>query len=110
MKDRTKKRLFTNAIKAALAKKGECKLSRRQKLYVSALVDLLGMASYLVPFLGEIADIWWAMVEFSWIQYAYRNTPFALFGGIEEGIPFVTDWIPGCLLAHAFGDNTVKKG
>jgi hypothetical protein len=69
---------------------------RQPSLVFCVLMDLIGYASYAVPFFGEIADIFWAPL--SGIIF------FASFGGwkgalgglgtfIEELLP-VTDIIP----------------
>ena len=43
------------------------------KLLVSILIDLVGMATYIVPVAGESADLAWAPVSALLVQYLYGN-------------------------------------
>jgi len=74
-------------------------MNRRVKLIGSIIIDILGLASYLIPVWGEFSDAVFAFVEAGWIYLAYRNYKFAIFGGIEELLPF-TDVIPACTITH----------
>ena len=62
-------------------------------------MDLVGMGSYLMFFLGEVSDIGFAPIQAAWIYFAYGSTKGALIGGIEELVPF-TDIIPTCTIMH----------
>jgi hypothetical protein len=78
---------------------GDPKKHRSLKLIVSLIIDLIGYVSYLVPFWGEISDILFFLVEAGWIYYAYGSKKLAIFGGLEELLPF-TDFLPASTIAH----------
>ncbi|MEI9957649.1 MAG: hypothetical protein WDM90_15430 [Ferruginibacter sp.] len=65
-------------------------------LAICIVMDLIGMASYFLPFLGEFSDIVWAPY-FRIHFYILFGGRFGLIGGVldflEEIIPF-TDIIP----------------
>lgn len=65
------------------------------------LLDLIGMASYIFPGLGESADIVWAPIS-GFIFYKLFGGRFGIIGGVlnflEEIIPF-TDIIPSFTIA-----------
>lgn len=89
---------------------------KTQKLFLPnialcILLDLIGMATYFFPALGEFADIVWAPVS----GYIF----FRLFGGrlgaigsvlnfLEEIIPF-TDIIPSFTIAWFIRKREVEK-
>jgi hypothetical protein len=64
-------------------------------------MDLIGMASYFIPVLGEFADIVWAPIS-AVIFYMLFGGRFGMIGGVlnflEEIIPF-TDIIPSFTIA-----------
>jgi hypothetical protein len=75
------------------------------------LMDLVGMATYIFPALGEYADVVWAPIS----AYIF----FKLFGGrmgkigavlnfLEEIIPF-TDIIPSFTIAWFIRSAEIKK-
>jgi hypothetical protein len=79
------------------------KYNQRKKthLIISVIVDLLGMASYLIPILGELTDIIYAPISGMAIFLMYKQNPTAgilggLFGASEE--LFVGDFIPTATL------------
>ncbi|WP_395066471.1 hypothetical protein [Flavobacterium sp.] len=72
-------------------------LSHKQRnLFLGILFDLIGMLTYLVPFLGEFADTIWAPLGGIMLSYMYKGT-IGKVGGIieflEEILPF-SDFIP----------------
>jgi hypothetical protein len=89
---------------------------KTQKLFLPnialcILLDLIGMATYIFPALGEFADIVWAPVS----GYIF----FKLFGGrlgaigsvlnfLEEIIPF-TDIIPSFTIAWFIRKREMEK-
>jgi len=77
------------------------KLSNGNKLLISIIIDLVGDSFYFVPIVGEVIDIPIAIIEGIWIYYAYKSKKLAIFGGIEEVIPFV-DIIPTCTITHIY--------
>ncbi|CBN75389.1 conserved unknown protein [Ectocarpus siliculosus] len=70
------------------------------KLAMSIAVDTIGCTSYIVPILGESADLLWAPVSYLLIDAMYHgSSPWAgVFGAMEELLPF-TDIIPTATLA-----------
>lgn len=67
-----------------------------KKLISSILLDLVGMATYLFPFIGESFDIIWAPIAGFILNRMYKGT-VGKVGGIivflEEILP-ITDIIP----------------
>lgn len=77
------------------------------KLMVSLVIDALGSASYLVPFVGEFTDLAWAPVQTVLIMALYNETSPGLkyISFVEELLP-LTDIVPsatiGWLLEYAW--------
>lgn len=69
------------------------------KLLLSIGVDLIGNATYMLPVLGEGADLIWAFLSGGILMFAlYPNHKIgATFGGLEELIPG-TDIVPTATL------------
>jgi hypothetical protein len=68
--------------------------SRKQfDLVASIAIDILGMASYLIPAFAELTDVALAPILSAAIFAIHRTTIGAIFGFFEEIIPF-TDIIP----------------
>jgi len=82
-------------------------MNENSKLVISIIVDIFGYFSYLIPFLGELSDIIFAPIEAMWIFYAYKTKKGAIFGFLEEILPF-TDFIPACTIVHFMQKNSVK--
>ena len=72
-------------------------------LVLCSLFDVIGYASYAVPFLGEFSDIIWAPLS-AYIFYQMFGGRFGVIGGgfsfLEEILPF-TDFIPTFSIAWA---------
>ena len=68
------------------------------KLLACLVVDAIGAASYLLPFLGEFADVVWAPIQFAFLQFMFGSFVVAVFGFCEELGPG-TDFIPTATLA-----------
>jgi hypothetical protein len=70
--------------------------NKQRNLFLGILFDLIGMLTYLVPFLGEFADTIWAPIGAFMLSYMYKGT-IGKVGGIieflEEILPF-SDFIP----------------
>ncbi|MBC7524015.1 MAG: hypothetical protein H7239_06215 [Flavobacterium sp.] len=86
-------------------------LSHKQRnLYLGILFDLLGMASYLIPFIGEFEDVIWALLAGFSLSYMYKGT-IGKVGGIieflEEILPF-SDFIPTFTLTWIY-TYVIKK-
>lgn len=70
------------------------------KLVISLIIDAIGMATYLIPSLGETSDVIWAPISGAACFLLYRGK-LGLVGGLaaatEEFLPF-TDIIPSLTL------------
>jgi len=75
------------------------------------ILDLIGMASYLIPALGEFSDIIWAPIS-GFLFYKLFGGRFGVIGGVlnflEEIIPF-TDIIPSFTIAWFIRKNELEK-
>lgn len=74
---------------------------KRKDLMKSLAIDALGMATYLVPALGEAADIVIAPIVSILIYAVHRTTFGAIAGFLEEIIPF-TDIIPSATIIWVY--------
>ena len=78
--------------------------SKKPSLAFCILMDLIGMASFVFPALGEWSDVFWAPLS-AWIFYQSFGSVGGLLGGafsfLEEIIPF-TDIIPTFTIAWYF--------
>jgi hypothetical protein len=70
-------------------------------IFACILMDIIGMASYIIPGLGELADVWWAALSGIIFQFMFGGR-FGLIGAVlnflEEALPF-TDIIPSFTIA-----------
>ncbi|KAK1947729.1 hypothetical protein P3T76_000019 [Phytophthora citrophthora] len=71
-----------------------------RKLVASLAIDFLGNATFVVPGLGEMADVLWAPVSAKMVDTLYKDSsPHAKYVAfLEELLPF-TDFIPTATLA-----------
>jgi len=80
-------------------------------LFVCLLMDIIGMATFIFPALGEIADVVWAPISAT-IFYLMFGGRFGMIGGVlnflEEIIPF-TDIIPSFTIAWFIRKNEADK-
>jgi hypothetical protein len=84
--------------------------TKKPSLWMCIAMDIVGMASFLIPALGEWSDVVWAPIS----AFVFYNT-FGGLGGIlggafsflEEIIPF-TDIIPSFTIAW-YTQNKVLK-
>lgn len=64
------------------------------KLVLCIIIDLIGMCTYLVPMLGEMADAVWAPLQAWLVYYLFgHNLLFSSLAFFEEALPY-TDIIP----------------
>lgn len=70
---------------------------KRKDLMASLAIDALGMVTYLIPALGETADVVIAPIISVLIYAVHRTTFGAIAGFLEEIIPF-TDIIPSATI------------
>ncbi|MER0439549.1 hypothetical protein [Emticicia sp. W12TSBA100-4] len=70
---------------------------KSKDLMASLAIDALGMVTYLIPALGEAADVVIAPIISVLIYAVHRTTFGAIAGFLEEIIPF-TDIIPSATI------------
>jgi hypothetical protein len=80
-------------------------------LAICIIMDLIGIASYIIPGVTEFTDIVWAPIS-GFIFYLLFGGRFGLIGGtldfLEEIIPF-TDFIPSFTIAWFIRKNQAAK-
>ncbi|MBK6331912.1 MAG: hypothetical protein IPF62_16005 [Bacteroidetes bacterium] len=85
--------------------------TKKPSLFFCILMDLIGMASLLLPALGEWSDLIWAPLS-AYIFYKSFGSIGGLLGGafsfLEEIIPF-TDLIPTFTLAWFIQQQNTDK-
>ena len=78
---------------------------------ICIMMDLIGMATYFFPGLGEFADIVWAPIS-GYVFFKMFGGRFGMIGGVlnflEEIIPF-TDVIPSFTIAWFIRKNQIEK-
>lgn len=87
---------------------------RQPSILLCILLDLIGYASYSIPFLGEIADLVWAPVSgliFFMLFGGWKGALGGVFNFIEEILPG-TDFIPSFTIMWVIrrAQNTRKAG
>ncbi|HOD10022.1 MAG TPA: hypothetical protein PLH25_06215 [Flavobacterium sp.] len=85
---------MTEQIKTSEQSNFETDKSR--DLILSLALDLVGMATFLIPALGEIGDLLWAPIAGYMMTRIYKGASgkvAGVFAFLEEIIPF-TDFIP----------------
>ena len=69
------------------------------QLALSLMFDAIGMATYLVPLIGEFGDILWAPIQAAYIYgmvgRSKLGVSLAAVGFAEEILP-LTDFVPSC--------------
>ncbi|KAL6067597.1 Rod shape-determining protein MreD [Balamuthia mandrillaris] len=84
------------------------------KLILSLLIDAVGVITYLIPGLGEVADAAWAPISAFLLWYLYGSLAVAALGFVEEAIPG-TDFVPTATLAWLnerygwFGSSSTRQ-
>lgn len=80
-------------------------------IFLCILLDVIGMASYFIPALGEFADVVWAPIS-GFLFYILFGGRFGMIGAalnfLEEIIPF-TDIIPSFTIAWFIRKNESDK-
>ena len=75
------------------------------------VLDIIGMATYFIPALGEFADVVWAPIS-GFLFFRLFGGRFGIIGGVlnflEEIIPF-TDIIPSFTIAWFIRKNALDK-
>ncbi|MCG2611884.1 hypothetical protein LZZ90_10240 [Flavobacterium sp. SM15] len=65
--------------------------NRGRKLVLGIIFDLIGYASYVVPFIAEITDVVWAPIAGFILSRMYKGR-IGMVGGIFE---FIEELLPG---------------
>ncbi len=84
--------------------------SKKTKLVLSILFDIIGMLSYIVPLFAEVTDIVWAPISGLILMYMYKGVTgkvAGIIGFIEEAFPFI-DFIPTFTLTWIY-QYVIKK-
>lgn len=69
-----------------------------KKLAISILLDLIGMLSFVIPFVGEFGDVVWASLS-GWIMTRmYKGTT----GKIAGAVTFIEEILPGVDIIPSF--------
>ena len=75
------------------------KADKYPRLWACILMDLVGVASYLIPGFGEMIDAVWGPIS-AIVFYKWFKTPIgAIIAGSEEMLPYV-DIIPTFTIAY----------
>ena len=75
------------------------KADKYPRLWACILMDLVGVASYLIPGFGEMIDVVWGPIS-AIVFYKWFKTPIgAIIAGSEEMLPLV-DIIPTFTIAY----------
>lgn len=71
----------------------------KYKLLASLVIDFLGNTTFILPGIGELADLFWAPLAASMISgmYSQSSPNIKYFAFMEEVLPF-TDFIPTATL------------
>ena len=69
-----------------------------KELAISILLDLIGMLSFVIPFVGEFGDVVWAPLS-GWIMTRmYKGTT----GKIAGAVTFIEEILPGVDIIPSF--------
>jgi hypothetical protein len=95
----------------ALDNKLDSNLAGKQRnLFLGILFDLIGIVTYIFPFLGEFGDVIWAPLSAVIISHMYKGIVGKVGGFVsfaEEILPF-TDFIPTFTLTWIY-NYVIKK-
>eukprot|EP00011_Vannellida_sp_DIVA3-517-6-12_P002207 CAMPEP_0114627530 /NCGR_PEP_ID=MMETSP0168-20121206/12347_1 /TAXON_ID=95228 ORGANISM="Vannella sp., Strain DIVA3 517/6/12" /NCGR_SAMPLE_ID=MMETSP0168 /ASSEMBLY_ACC=CAM_ASM_000044 /LENGTH=115 /DNA_ID=CAMNT_0001838873 /DNA_START=54 /DNA_END=398 /DNA_ORIENTATION=+ len=70
-------------------------------LVASIVIDLIGLATYVVPGLGEMVDVIWAPISAMIMQFIYGSPFFSCINFIEEISPGL-DFLPTATIAWLY--------
>ena len=79
---------MSNKIQIETQSRSDYKIT---KLFLGIIFDLIGMSSYLVPGVGEFADIIWAPIAAFTLSNMYKGS-VGKIGGI---VTFIEEIVPG---------------
>lgn len=70
------------------------------KLMACIVVDMIGAMTYLIPFVGELADLGWAPIQAMFLHFMFHSPLITAVGFLEDMGPG-TDIIPTACIAWA---------
>lgn len=79
---------MSNKIQIETQSRSDYKIT---KLFLGIIFDLIGMSSYLIPGVGEFADIIWAPIAAFTLSNMYKGS-VGKIGGI---VTFIEEIVPG---------------
>lgn len=83
------------------------------KLVLSLIVDIVGLMTYLIPFLGGTLDTIWAPISGISIYAMYPKRKFLALGGVIEELFTGFDIIPTATLTwinwYIYNDEKAKR-
>jgi hypothetical protein len=85
-------------------------MQKQPSLVFCVIMDLIGYATYAIPFLGEFGDILWAPLSsiIFFISFGGWKGAIGGFGNLLEEILPGTDFIPSFTLMWLFQKNQRK--
>jgi len=74
--------------------------NKYQILFLSVVIDILGVitSSWVIPFLGDIADVFWAPLSAYAMTRLYKGTE----GKVAGVVTFIEEAIPGLDIIPSF--------
>ena len=81
------------------------KSKKTRDLILSLLFDLVGLISYLVPFLGDLSDVIWAPIAGLSMMKMYKGT----VGTVSGILVFIEELLPGLDFIPTFTITWVYK-
>jgi len=97
-------------MKLPETKNSGAQMHRTSKLLLSLLIDFIGVITFSLPVLGELADLLWAPISAYLVLRLYGSWGVCFLAFFEEALPF-TDVIPTATLAwfiEAFSSRKVR--
>ncbi|MET0299024.1 MAG: hypothetical protein ABW036_04655 [Flavitalea sp.] len=73
------------------------------------LMDLVGYATYTIPFFGEFGDLLWAPISAIVFYKTFGSWKGSVFNFLEEALPF-TDFVPSFTLMWVFKGGFRNSG
>jgi len=80
-----------------------------KKLFFSITIDLIGMATYALPVVGEVGDVGWAPISAFLIYKLYNNSFISALAFAEELLPGL-DFIPTATIAWFLENSQFGQG
>ena len=105
------KSVITNWKQAENQAKNATSVEKLPSLTFCIVMDLLGMATYALPFLGEWGDVLWAPIS-AFVFYRSFGGMTGAIGSmvnlVEELVPFM-DFFPTFTIGYFYTKHKMKK-